>query len=197
MAFTVHFAFAGTAGQTIHGQLLDNAFSTSGAAITSGITEVGNNGHYGYVASIADAFEGFIKFYVSGDTDNILAFFAITERELRNVTTAEVNTEADTALTDYDPPTKTEMDSAFSALSFPTEGSLADAVWDEVMEAGAPANVQTARQIIRVMIALMGGKTNVGSGSQFIARNTADTKDRVTATLDTDGYRTTVTLDGS
>jgi hypothetical protein len=46
---------------------------------------------------------------------------------------ADVNAEADTALTDYDPPTKTEMDSGFTALNDPTAASIADAVWDEAI----------------------------------------------------------------
>ena len=33
------------------------------------------------------------------------------------VTLAAINSEVDTALSDYDPPTKTEMDSGFSALN--------------------------------------------------------------------------------
>lgn len=44
---------------------------------------------------------------------------------------ADVNAEADTALADYDPPTKAEMDSGFAALNDPTAAAIADAVWDE------------------------------------------------------------------
>lgn len=44
---------------------------------------------------------------------------------------ADVNAEADTALSDYDPPTKAELDSGFAALNDPTAAAVADAVWDE------------------------------------------------------------------
>lgn len=37
--------------------------------------------------------------------------------DLNDVSTAEVNAEADTALTDYDPPTKAELDAGFAALN--------------------------------------------------------------------------------
>jgi hypothetical protein len=50
---------------------------------------------------------------------------------LNDISTAEVNTEVDTALADYDPPTKAELDSGFAALNDPTAASVADAVWDE------------------------------------------------------------------
>lgn len=44
---------------------------------------------------------------------------------------AEVNAEADTALSDYDAPTKAELDSGLAGLNDPTSAAIADAVWDE------------------------------------------------------------------
>ncbi len=86
MSYTLHFAFGATAGATIHAQRMTTAVTvTDGAAITTGVTEIGNNGHYGYVGTFANSFEGFIKFYTSGDTDDILAFFAVTPREVSPV----------------------------------------------------------------------------------------------------------------
>jgi hypothetical protein len=41
---------------------------------------------------------------------------------------AEVNAEADTALADYDPPTKAELDAGFAALENPTVTEIADGV---------------------------------------------------------------------
>lgn len=46
---------------------------------------------------------------------------------------AAINAEADTALTDYDPPTKAELDSGLAALNDPTVGQIADQVWDEAI----------------------------------------------------------------
>lgn len=50
-----------------------------------------------------------------------------------DLSAAQVNAEADTALADYDAPTKTEMDAAFAALNDPTAAAIADAVWEEAI----------------------------------------------------------------
>ena len=47
--------------------------------------------------------------------------------------TDAINAEADTALTDYDPPTKAELDTGFSGLNDPTAAAVADTVWDELI----------------------------------------------------------------
>jgi len=44
--------------------------------------------------------------------------------------TDAINAEADTALSDYDPPTKAELDSGLAALNDPTAAVVAAAVWD-------------------------------------------------------------------
>ncbi len=82
MSYTTIFAFNTMPSQTVYAQLVDTSFVNSGSEITTGVTEVGNNGHYGYVATLADDFEGFVKFYPSGDATDVLAFFAITPREI-------------------------------------------------------------------------------------------------------------------
>ena len=45
--------------------------------------------------------------------------------------TDQINAAADQALTDYDAPTKAELDAGFSALNDPTAAAIADQVWDE------------------------------------------------------------------
>lgn len=147
MSYTVHFAFDSVPGQTVYGQLLDTSFATSGSALTTGITEVGNNGHYGYVATMTDAFEGFIKFYVSGDTDDVIALFAITPREL----------------------------------------SPFNAVFD---------NSETGLTLMTLFSAALLGKTSAGVGG-WTARDLADAKNRIVATIDSNGYRTAVTTDAT
>lgn len=73
---------------------------------------------------------------------------------------------------------------------------LADVFWDEVMESGAPANAQTARQWMRLMAAALFGIT-AGSGD-WSAQDIAETKTRISGTLDSNGARTAIgTLDGS
>lgn len=44
---------------------------------------------------------------------------------------AEINATVDTALSDYDAPTKAELDAGLAALNDPTAAAIADAVWDE------------------------------------------------------------------
>ena len=50
---------------------------------------------------------------------------------LNDLSAAQVNAEVDTALADYDPPTKAELDSGLAALNDPDAAAIADAVWDE------------------------------------------------------------------
>jgi hypothetical protein len=50
---------------------------------------------------------------------------------LNNLSAAAVNAEVDTALADYDAPTKAELDSGLAGLNDPTAAAIADAVWDE------------------------------------------------------------------
>ena len=50
---------------------------------------------------------------------------------LNDLSAAQVNAEVDTALADYDAPTKAELDAGLAALNDPTVGAIADAVWDE------------------------------------------------------------------
>jgi hypothetical protein len=64
-----------------------------------------------------------VNFTIKTDTKKI--------SELQDLTAAAVNAEVDTAFTDYDPPTKAELDSGFAALNDPTAAAITDAVWDE------------------------------------------------------------------
>ena len=54
---------------------------------------------------------------------------------LNDLSAAEVNAQVDTALADYDGPTKAEMDAAFAALNDPTVQQIVDGVWDEASSA--------------------------------------------------------------
>lgn len=47
--------------------------------------------------------------------------------------TDQINAACDTALTDYDAPTKAELDAGFAALNDPTAAAIADAVLDEAL----------------------------------------------------------------
>ena len=101
-SFTIHLGVAYT-GKTIHAQLYDTAGTNSGAAITTGITELtGGQGIYICALTIADSFQGGVKFYESG-TSVILAAGCINPdlNELWRVVYKKV-TETATELKFYD-----------------------------------------------------------------------------------------------
>lgn len=82
------------------------------------------------------------------------------------------------------------------ALQSITNGAIADAIWDEVIEAGAAANNQTARQILRIIVAAVAG-ADAGSGD-WSALGIDGLKTRIVATLTAAGKRSAITtLDGS
>ena len=90
----------------------------------------------------------------------------------------------------------TTLDSDYSLqgspMGAPTESETADAVHDEVVE-----STLTLRQIVRVMLAVLAGKASGGGTDTVTFRDYADGKNRVTATVTTDGDRTAITLDGT
>lgn len=70
---------------------------------------------------------------------------------------------------------------------------IGDAVLDEVVEGS-----YTLRQLIRLIAASLFGKSSGGGTATHTYRDTGDTKNRVTATVQTStGNRTAVSLDGS
>ena len=103
---------------------------------------------------------------------------------LNDLSAAQVNAEVDTALTDYDAPTKAELDAAVAPLSTfdPSTDTLEGS--------------ETYDETFRIARAALAGKASQ-AGTTETFRDAADTKDRITATVDTDGQRTSVTTDGS
>lgn len=77
--------------------------------------------------------------------------------------------------------------SSFTELS---PESLARAVWSEVIEHG-----YTAEQLVRLLTAMAAGKSSGFGTATATFRNLADSKARLTATLDGSGNRTAVTVD--
>lgn len=68
--------------------------------------------------------------------------------------------------------------------------SLAEAVMTALVETG-----MSTREALQVILAANGGKVLDAETSTIRFRDTADTKDRITATVDSNGNRTSVTLD--
>lgn len=70
---------------------------------------------------------------------------------------------------------------------------IGDATHDEVVE-----GTITLRQAIKLILAVLTGKTSGGGTSTLTFRNMADSKDRLIVTVDTNGNRTAIgTRDGS
>jgi len=69
---------------------------------------------------------------------------------------------------------------------------LADAIHDEVVEGSL-----TFRVLTRLMAAALMGEISGAEGTTVVIRDASDTKTRITATVTSDGNRTTLTLDGS
>lgn len=72
----------------------------------------------------------------------------------------------------------------------PSAATIADAVHDEVVD-----GVTTFRESTRLHNSAMGGKASGLETATAVYRDLADTKDRVTATVDADGNRTAVVRD--
>ncbi len=70
--------------------------------------------------------------------------------------------------------------------------AIGDAVADDLYEGS-----YTLRQLVRLISSALFGKLSGAAGTNIVIRDTADTKNRIDATVDADGNRTAVTLDGS
>ena len=110
---------------------------------------------------------------------------------------AEVQSEAADALTAFDPPTKTEMDTAHALLSTSVEiGNLNDITVANII-AGVADGSYDLQEMMRVIFAACAGKSDGGGGSPIHFRDSGDGKNRITATVDANGNRTAMTLDAS
>lgn len=74
----------------------------------------------------------------------------------------------------------------------PAASSIAAAVWAYVVEGAL-----TAVQVYRIIVSVLAGKSTGGGTTSVAFRDIADSKNRVSATVDADGNRNAVTLDGS
>jgi hypothetical protein len=71
-------------------------------------------------------------------------------------------------------------------------GAAVDAVLDEVVE-----GTITFREYLRLFAAALFSRSSGGGTATIVFRDRANTKDRITATVDVDGNRTAVTVDGT
>jgi hypothetical protein len=80
------------------------------------------------------------------------------------------------------------LDTQLAAL--PTAAENADAVWDEAVDGST-----TARESMRLHNSALGGKASGMGSTTAVFRDLADSKARITATVDADGNRTAITRD--
>ena len=63
--------------------------------------------------------------------------------------------------------------------------------------AGITDGIHDQQEMMRIMFSALSGKSSGGGTPTLKHRDSGDTKDRITATVDSDGNRTAMTLDGS
>lgn len=73
-----------------------------------------------------------------------------------------------------------------------TASAIADSIFDQ--SAGVETGL-TLRQLLRLLAAAEAGKVSGAGTTTFVIRNYGDTKNRISATVDTDGNRTAITTD--
>jgi hypothetical protein len=107
----------------------------------------------------------------------------------------DVNDKTGFALTAAYDPAKTAAQAGDSmALTSAERNATADALLDRA--AGVETG-WTPRQSLRVMLASLAGKLSGAATTTVTIRDVGDTKARITATVDTDGNRSAVTLDAT
>ncbi len=77
-----------------------------------------------------------------------------------------------------------------ASLAADAGAEIADAVWDEQVD-----GTTTGRQSIRLINSAAAGKASGLGTTTAVYRDLADTKDRISATVDADGNRTAITRD--
>lgn len=100
----------------------------------------------------------------------------------------------------YDPATNkvegVKLSDAITANNDKTGYALSasgiDSIHDEVVE-----GTITSRQMMRILLAAIAGKSSGGGTTTITFRDNADSKNRITATVTSVGNRTAMTLDGS
>lgn len=107
-------------------------------------------------------------------------------QSLNDLSTADIDSRVAAALATYDVPTKTELDTAVGAL--PTLSEFL---------AGGDVDGYTLEQTLRLLLAAMAGKVSGAASTTNTIRAADDSKDRITATVDSDGNRTALTLDAT
>lgn len=186
-----------------------NANGGSGAGAFSNITEaleaLRDRGDAAWITAVgfsthaaADVWAVATRLLTAGT--NIALAKGVGLTGLNDLSAAAINAEVDTALADYDGPTHTEMTAELATAddavlaAIPSANANADALLDRA--AGVETGY-TPRQALRLILSALAGKLSGAATATVSIRDVGDTKDRITATVDADGNRSAVTLDGA
>lgn len=85
------------------------------------------------------------------------------------------------------------MSATFDLVGRPSAVDIAQEVWNGF----TVENNLSGADVMRILLAAMAGKVSGAATTTINIRDTADTKNRISATVDADGNRSAVTLDAS
>jgi len=108
-------------------------------------------------------------------------------------TAASAATPVATVSGDLSATMKTSVTTAATAATPALSAAGVDAILDDTIG----DSTITMRQALRVLLAGMAGKLSGAATATIVIRNVADSKDRITATVDSNGNRSAITLDVS
>lgn len=175
-----------TPGALIEGRALISALAGSGDVTGAGQLIISMVASLTGTGEVTGAVQGFLQLAASlaGAGDIAGALTAIAHAE------AALTGDAELAAT------LSALGSLAAALNVTgatlTTANVGDAVWAKTIESG-----YSAEEIIRLLTAALAGKSSGAGTGTMQFRDLADTKARLTGTLDSNGNRTTVTLDPS
>jgi hypothetical protein len=155
--FTAYFTNSGAPRTGLSATITVYKVSDNSAVVNAAaMTEIAGGG-YKYLFSAYAATE---EYYAVADGGAALADSERYAYGATMLTDAQVNAEADTALIDYDPPTKTEMDSAFTEVKGVTWSASTDTL-EHIRD--KETDIETDTQDLQTQVGVDGaGLTSIG-----------------------------------
>ena len=206
---TVAFGNSKTGLATVGLALLNPDGTVHTARTTTGVYEMAGGG-YGKNVTFPDDWKGILKWdtgegsplYAFEDynylkdaitmrgTDSAALASVCTEGRLSELDAANIPADVDSILADTG--TDGVVVASGSKTGYALSDAGVDAILDEVVE-----GTLTFRQTLRLFISVLAGKSAGGGTVTLTFRDVADGKNRITATVDANGNRTAISLDGT